>query len=231
MKRFNIVLKRDDGGVEFHAMKEWLRQHPEQNSTGLDPTTSSSHRLRNALKKAGWSVQETDTETRLHPPGAALNDATIDGVLGRDDDADDTESSEQSFALEYQLRDFIAQNLSTIPIMDKTLELYVDPTGRDGIEYLTAVGRIDILGRDSSGAFFVFELKRGRSPDYTIGQLPRYMGWVKHTIGREHQVFGVIVAKSIDKKLRFAASVIPNTSLLEYEVEFRLHSADSVPTS
>jgi hypothetical protein len=35
-------------------------------------------------------------------------------------------------------------------------------------------------------------------------------------------VFGVVVAKLIDDKLRYAASVIPNVSLLEYEVEFHL---------
>ena len=229
MKRFNVVLKRDDGGVEVHAMKEWLRQHPDHVPSGLDATSSTSHQLRNGLKKLGWSVQETETEIRLHPPGAVIDDSAIDDVLGNGDDADDANSTEQSFALEYQLRDFIAQNLTTISIMDQTLELYVDPTGRDGIEYPTAVGPIDILARDSNGDFFVFELKRGRSPDYTIGQLARYMGWVKNTIGREHKVFGVIVAKSINNKLRYAASVIPNTCLLEYEVEFRLRSADGIP--
>lgn len=29
MKRFNVVIPRDDGGVEIYPMKEWLRQHPE----------------------------------------------------------------------------------------------------------------------------------------------------------------------------------------------------------
>jgi hypothetical protein len=231
MKRFNVVLKREDGGVEVHAMKEWLRQHADHVPSGLDATSSTSHQLRNGLKKSGWSVQETDTETRLSPPGTTIDDSTIDDVLGNDDETDASQVSDQSFALEYQLRDFIANNLATIPIMDQTLELYVDPTGRDGIEYPTAVGPIDILARDSNGNFFVFELKRGRSPDYTMGQLTRYMGWVKHTIGREHQVFGVIVAKRIDDKLRYAASVVPNTSLLEYQVQFSLHSADRVPTA
>ena len=229
MKRFNVVLKRDDGGVEVHAMKEWLRQHPEHVPSGLDPTKSTSHQLRDGLKKSGWTVQETDTETRLQLPGTVVDDSTIDDVLGNDEEINETEASEQSFALEYQLRDFIAQNLASIPVMDRHLQLYVDPTGRDGIEYPTAVGPIDILARDSTDDFFVFELKRGRSPDHTIGQLTRYMGWVNHTIGREHEVFGVIVAKAIDNKLRYAASVIPNTTLLEYAVEFRLHSADGVP--
>jgi Fructose-bisphosphate aldolase class-I len=34
----NIVLPREDGGVELYAMKEWLRQHPQHLPPGVDPT-------------------------------------------------------------------------------------------------------------------------------------------------------------------------------------------------
>jgi RecB family endonuclease NucS len=123
------------------------------------------------------------------------------------------------------LRDFIAQNISTIDIKGKRLRLYVDPTGRDGIEFPTAVGPIDILAVDDSGAFFVFELKRGRSPDHAIGQLTRYMGWVRQTIGKDREVNGVVVAKEISDGLRYAVSVVPNVTLFEYEIEFHLKPA------
>lgn len=69
MKRFNIVLAKDSGGVEIHRMKEWLRQHPEHVPPGLDATSSTSHQLRNGLKKLGWSVQELTDEVRLIMPG------------------------------------------------------------------------------------------------------------------------------------------------------------------
>jgi RecB family endonuclease NucS len=95
----------------------------------------------------------------------------------------------------------------------------------DGIEYTTAVGPIDILAIDETGAFFVFELKRAASPDYAIGQLARYMGWVKQTIGKDRAVYGVVVAKPISDKLRYAVSVVPNVTLFEYEVEFHLRPA------
>jgi RecB family endonuclease NucS len=126
------------------------------------------------------------------------------------------------------LRDFIAQNISAIDVSGKRLRLYVDPTGRDGIEFPTAVGPIDILAVDDSGAFFVFELKRARSPDRAIGQLARYMGWVRQTIGRNQEVNGIIVAKEISDSLRYAVSVVPNVSLFEYEVEFRLKPAQDI---
>ena len=221
MKRFNVVIPKEDGGVEVYPMKEWLRQHPDHIPSGLDGTSSTSHELRNGLKKRGWSVQSTDSEVRLIMPGTPRLEAMVSDVLG-DEDAEENAQSEAAFALEYQLRDFLAQNLSSIPVEGRRLRLFVDATGRDGVEFPTAVGLIDILAVDDSGAFVVFELKRARSPDHAIGQLARYMGWVKQTIGKDHKVRGVVVAKTISENLRYAISVIPDVSLFEYEVSFQL---------
>lgn len=168
MKRFNIVLPREDGGVEIYPMKEWLRQNPQHLPSGLDATGSTSHQLRDGLRRLGWSVQETTSEVRRIQPGSP-----VPPVL---DDSEEADQPEHVFPLEFQLRDFIAENLSAIDVRGMRIRLYVDPTGRDGIEFPTAVGPIDILAVDDSGAFFVFELKRARSPDRAIGQLTRYMG-------------------------------------------------------
>ena len=104
------------------------------------------------------------------------------------------------------------------------------PQQRNGREYLTDVGPIDILAEDDSGAFVVFELKLDRGPDRALGQLARYMGWVKLRLAGERAVRGVVVASSIDDRLRYAVCVVPNVSLLEYEVEFRLHDVGSMTT-
>jgi len=217
MKRFNIILPKEDGGIEIYPMKEWLRQHPEHNPTGLDPTSSTSHQLRDALRKHRWTIQETENEIRLLMPGN-LFPPDIDNENSEED-----EESETCFALEYQLRDFIAQNISSIPFDGNRLRLYVDPTGRDGIEYPTDTGNIDILAIDEkSNSFVVFELKRARSPDRALGQLARYMGWVKETIGKDKEVRGVIVSKTISNNLKYAALVVPNVTLFEYEVKFNL---------
>lgn len=227
MKRFSIVIPREDGGVEIHPMKEWLRQHPDYIPSGFDPTSSTSHQLRNALRKQGWSVQESETEVRLMTPDSIRLESTVEAVLGDGGEVEDADNDVTTFALEYQLRDFLAQNLSAITVEGERLRLFVDPAGRDGIEYPTAVGPIDILAIDDGGGFVVFELKRARSPDHAIGQLSRYMGWVTQTIGIGKKVRGVIVAKTISDNLRFSVAVLPNVSLFEYEVRFELKAANS----
>ena len=229
MQRHIVVLPQDNGGIEVQALKEYLRQNPDI-LPEFDPTSSTSHQLRAALKRKGWTMQETPAEIRLILPGAALDIEKIEEVLGGSEEGDFqlAEGPEAAFRLEYQLRDFLAANLETVKVSARRLRLYVDPTGRDGIEFPTTVGPIDILAVDQSGDFVVFELKRANSPDRAVGQLARYMGWVQQTIGRERTVSGVIVAKTISQNLRYAVSVVPNVSLFEYQVEFHLRSAHAI---
>lgn len=49
------------------------------------------------------------------------------------------------------------------------------------------------------------------------------MGWVKQTIGKDRAIIsGVIVAKEISEALRYGVAVVPNVTLSEYEVQFKL---------
>jgi hypothetical protein len=229
-KQFNVAIPREDGGLELYPMKEWLRQHPAETPDGLDPTYSTSHQLRDGLHKRGWQIKNTDTQVLLVRPGT--NNRSLDEILGPEEEEPEESSGPEpggaSFRLEYQLRDFLAQNLNAIDVGGRRLKLYVDPTGRDGIEYPSAVGPIDLLAVDENGSFYVFELKRARSPDHAIGQLARYMGWVRHTIGAQGAVNGLIVAKEVSDKLRYAVSVVPNVKLFEYQVEFHLTQASDL---
>ena len=133
-----------------------------------------------------------------------------------------------AFALEAQLRDFIVENISQIPIGGRRLRLYVDDSGRSGREYQTGVGPIDILAVDEAGNFLIFELKLERGPDRALGQLARYMGWVKTHLAGDREVSGAVVARSIDERLRYAACVVPNVALLEYEVQFSVRDVGPI---
>ena len=223
-RKFLIVTKNSVGTVELHSMKDWLRKHPEEMPQGFTPLHKTSHQLRNELRRMGWIINESEDEVRLMRPDIA-EDANAVSVL--DEPSTEIEEEEEfAFSLEKHLRDFIAYNLATLPIAQKRLRLYASPERREGIEYPTAVGPIDILATDGEGNFVVFELKLGRGPDKTMGQLLRYMGWVKKNLAQNREVYGVIVAKDIDDKLRYAALLVPNISLLEYEVDFRLKTAN-----
>jgi hypothetical protein len=181
-----------------------------------------------------WPSRHTDAGERrysyflrrktLNERRLAGHDLEEDSEVDREDDGEEA----AAFVLEAQLRDFIAGNLARIQIGTKRLILFTDSSGRSGVEYPTAVGPIDILAVDQDGHFHVFELKLDRGPDRALGQLARYMGWVKINLARDRKVIGVAVASSIDEKLRYAACVIPDVVLLEYEVEFRLRDVGSM---
>lgn len=127
-----------------------------------------------------------------------------------------------SFPLESHLRDFIAKNLSSLSLGHQKLRLFVDNEGNDGVEYQTPVGRIDILALNENEEYVVFELKLSKGADQALGQILRYMGWLKSTMSTSKPVKGVIVAGGIDDKLKFAASIIPEVTLFKYEISFAM---------
>jgi restriction system protein len=69
----------------------------------------------------------------------------------------------------------------------------------------------------------VVELKRGRASDVVVGQVLRYMGYVKEEIAEDDQtVEGVVIALDDDQRLRWALSSVPAISFYRYEVSFKL---------
>ncbi len=69
------------------------------------------------------------------------------------------------------------------------------------------VGRTDLICRDKNGAYVVLELKAVRSSDNVVGQILRYMGFIRETWAEKEgkDVKGIILTPSYDEQLRLAA--------------------------
>jgi hypothetical protein len=92
-----------------------------------------------------------------------------------------------------------------------------------GLEFPAGDRFIDILAADKSNDYVVVELKVSKGYDRVVGQLLRYMAWIKQNLANENQkVRGVIVARDITDDLILATSMIPDVTLLEYELKVSL---------
>ena len=120
-----------------------------------------------------------------------------------------------AFAAEAHLRDYLAQHLDEI---EDGLEIFVNDAGVTGVEYLTLIGRIDLLAVDAQGGFVVIELKVAHGPDAVAGQVLRYKNWVRCHLAGGRPVRGIIIAQHISDKIRYAIANDPEISALEYQL-------------
>ncbi len=125
----------------------------------------------------------------------------------------------KEFAYEKDLQNFLAKNLY---IIEEGLTLY-EQEEINGIEYPAGGRFIDILAVDKQNNYVVIELKVARGYDRTIGQLLRYMGWIRQELADQEQlVRGVIVASNISTDLKLASSSLNYIELFEYKLSFSL---------
>ncbi len=130
-------------------------------------------------------------------------------------------SSESAY--EHDLRDYLARNLH---ILEPSLRLYSDE-GIAGVEFPAGGRFIDILAIDKSGSYVVIELKVSKGYDRVIGQLLRYVSWIKKNHAESGQaVRGMIIAKQIGEDLRLACSELPSVSLYEYALAVSVNKVD-----
>ena len=88
------------------------------------------------------------------------------------------------------------------------------------------VGEMDLLLVAPNNDLIVVELKKS-STDKTIGQVCRYMGWVKHRVANTGQnVRGIIVTQDYDHRLAYAANVIPNLTIKKVSISFNITSGE-----
>jgi len=134
------------------------------------------------------------------------------------------ESREFSYEFERDLEHHLVENLEAI---EPGLKLYVKDKETDGEQFVTDVGKIDVLARDKIGDFVVIEVKGSEATDKAVGQLLRYMGWVKKKLAKQQGVRGIIIAKKASDELKYAVSSLENVAIKEYEVQFNFRNVES----
>lgn len=140
------------------------------------------------------------------------------------------EANLQRFGLERHLHEFLRDNWDKTELgkMWKLYEEQGDPEA--GYEYPCSVGKIDLLARSrgKGNRWLVVELKRDQTSDTTVGQVCRYMGWVKENLAeKSHTVEGLIIGHEADEKLYYTLKTVTDVRVMLYEVEFHLRAPDS----
>ena len=69
------------------------------------------------------------------------------------------------------------------------------------------IGRTDLICRDKEGNYVVLELKAVHSSDIVVGQILRYMGFIREKWAEKEgkTVKGIILTPTYDEQLRLAA--------------------------
>lgn len=182
------------------------------------------HSLIDLFKEQHWVYGKTAAGAQKRKRYLSLKARYEDFLAGRgggetDEAEPDSDEAEQRFAMESDLRDFLAKNL---PMIEPGLRLYEDQD-RNGVEYPIDDGRIDILAVDKTGRFVVIELKVSRGRNRTIGQLLYYMGWVDEHLGKG-PCRGTIISREISQDLAVAAQRVPGVSLFRYRLSVTLEA-------
>ena len=147
----------------------------------------------------------------------------IEPLLSKDIIANENIESLENFGLESQLEDFIVENWDKLEL-NKNYSILKEDGEIVGQQYTTPVGRIDILAKSKDGKeWLVIELKKGKSSDEVVGQMLRYIAWIKENeAGSDENVKGLIITKDQDEKLKYSLKAANDVELMTYSVSFQL---------
>ena len=203
------------GQVLQHRRKvEWL--------DAIIPRDGMSEALQNSSGSIGTTCELTDYKTEIDSLTALHTKGVTTVVVC----TDPTVENPTAFALEKHLEAFLVQNWKQTELA-QYFSIYEEDGEMVGQQYQTDAGSIDILAISKDRKrLLVVELKRGRASDVVVGQILRYMGFVKEQIAEVDQtVQGIIIALDDDQKLRWALLAVPNIEFYRYEVSFKLRKA------
>lgn len=176
-----------------------------------------------ALRNSTGSIGTVSDISRYHDEIERLvGDASLLArapIMVGDPDIEDP----AAFAMEQHLEAFLVANWSQT-VLSKEFSIYEEDGDPVGQQYATDTGPIDVLAiSKDKRRLLVVELKRGRASDVVVGQVLRYMGFVKEQVAEDDQtVEGAIIALDEDPKLRRALIPVPSITFYRYQVSFKL---------
>jgi len=143
----------------------------------------------------------------------------------------ESQPPEPPSALGALLEEDLRHHVASLPTLEsvfgedyKGYKLFEESDGRiTGELYDTkVVGQIDLLYQDEDGDLVVIELKRTEdTSDKAVGQIARYLGWVRENLGKTKKVEGLLVARSANEELKYAIKALKDCRLFMYEIQFK----------
>jgi restriction system protein len=183
------------------------------------PRSAMSEALQNATGSIGTVANVSDHNAEIERLiGAPVGPPIVA--------ADPTIEDPVAFAMEKHLESFLAANWNQTEL-SREFSIYEEEGEPVGVQYATDAGPIDILAISKNHKrLLVVELKRGRASDVVVGQVLRYMGYIKEQIAEDDQtVEGLIIALEDDQKLRWALAAVPSITFYRYQISFKLVKA------
>lgn len=176
-----------------------------------------------ALKNSTGSIGTVSTITQYEAEIEKLIGGVAAPVLIS---TDESVEDPAAFAMEKHLEDFLVQNWAQTEL-GKGYDIFEEDGEQVGQQYPTDTGQLDILAiKKDKSELLVVELKKGRASDAVVGQVLRYMGYVKQELAEHGQkVRGVIIAQDDDQRIRRALAVSPDIDFYRYQVSFKLLKA------
>jgi len=231
IKRGDIVLSPDGNGNylagevlgEYFYAPEGVLPHRRKVAWRTQPIPRSA--MSESLQNSTGSIGTVSDVTKYGQEIEALMSGSgtiVPRIIASDPDIEDP----SAFALEEHLEAFLVKNWDKTPL-SKEFAIFEEEGEQVGQQYSTDAGIIDILAvsRDKK-RILIIELKRGRVSDVVVGQVLRYMGYVREQIAEANQtVEGVIIGLEDDQKLKWAISSVPAISFYRYKIDFKLEQS------
>ena len=218
--------------LERDRINSWFKQKYPL----IKPGTISAHLLKlsiNAPSRIHYNVDQNGRDDllyqidskkfRLYDPSSdpdPIYSKPKEDEITKGELKNSNEENGNEFAYEKDLQNFLAKNLSLI---EPGLILYMEED-ITGIEFPVGNRFIDILATDKDNNYVVIELKVSRGYDRVVGQILRYMAWIRKNHAEENQkVRGIIIAREISDDLLLACSETKNVELYEYNLSVSLN--------